>query len=694
MQKLTLVFLLLFPCFLFAQERSKIILEKSANAHYVAKDKATYLRNPIFRHDNAVLTCDSAILYEERNFFDAFGNVHINQADTVNIFSERLSYDGNTKKAHLTNNVRMVDKTTVLTTNILDYNMGLKIGTYITGGKIVSKVNTITSKNGYYFANTSDSYFRYNVLVVTPQTTIKSDTLRYNTLTNVVYFYGPTNIKGKDDNLYTENGTYNTKNENAYFGKKNLYTQGSKSLKGDSLIYDGKRGYGKAIKNIVFVDTLDKTLLRGQLGEYYKADEKVVVTKNAYLGMATTDTLKVNNKIQPDTLWISADTLKTQRVLQKTLTLLPKPIIKKDNEVGSEKEKPKEKLGSGQILADNSNSNKKENKKLKKENKKPITDARELVAEENKALQLKLKDSTTTLKKDTTIAKLKTDSIAKNTIVAKPTDTVKPATKINPQTQKTATDNVKPTLLKPIKSTNPKLVTAKDTAPFNPADTVRTRVITAYRNVRVFKGNLQAKADSLFYTAADSVMRWYKNPIIWAEGSQQTGDTIYVHLKDKKLSSIQILQNAFLVNIEGDSTKFNQVKGKLITGFFIAGDLKKMYVDGNAESIYFSKDDKGKFDKMSQTVSSRIKFIFENKELTDILAIKDVEAAVTPVDKLPKENILTGFIWKPELRPTSKADVIRGLQKAIVSKKPKPNKIIPAKKPKPITSQTLVLPKS
>jgi lipopolysaccharide assembly outer membrane protein LptD (OstA) len=320
-----------------AQQRTKIILQSSERSKIITKTDITYLRKPVFKQDNAILTCDSAVFYTAKNYFEAFNNVHINQADTINIYSDFLTYDGNAKQAHLTSNVRLLDRTSVLTTNVLDYAMGPKVGTYVSGGKIVNKDATITSKNGYYFANSRDAYFRYNVLVVTDQSTIKSDTLRYNTFSNWAYFYGPTNIKEKDGgNLYTENGAYNTKTTYAYFGKNNLYTSGSKSLKGDSLYYDGRAGYGKAVRNIVFKDTIDKMLMHGQLGFYYKKDQRTLVTKNAYAGIGTSDSIMVKNVKRPDTLWLGADTLETQMVLQKTLKLIKGPLIKKDNELGEE----------------------------------------------------------------------------------------------------------------------------------------------------------------------------------------------------------------------------------------------------------------------------------------------------------------------------------------------------------------------
>jgi lipopolysaccharide export system protein LptA len=693
--------LIFFPTLLFAQ-RSQIQLQSSEFANVDTKTNISYIKRPVFLHAGAILTCDSAVLYKDRNYFEAFKNVHINQGDTLNIYSQLLTYDGNTKQAHLSENVKLVDRTSTLTTNVLDYNLGTKYGTYVNGGKIVNKEATVTSKNGYYFANSKDAYFRYNVLVVTKQSTIKSDTLRYNTFTNWTYFYGPTDIKGKDDNLYTENGAYNTKDDNAYFGKKNLYTQGTKSLKGDSLFYNGKTGYGKAKRNIVFMDSQDKTLLRGQLGEYYKADERVVVTDHAYFAMGTKDSVMVNGKKMPDSLWLGADTLESQRALQKNLVLLNKPIVKKDNEVGAEDEaakaaKEKEKAAARKQANSTKNSTKPgaipneagDQKKMSRKDRKQAgqkDDPKKSAAPPPSKSTDSTKIKVDTVRTDT-IKNIKITSVLPQAIAKKDSVTKTTKVSIDPKTKLPIANATK---------TAANVGLKKDTITvFNPADTVRTRVIKAFHNVRVFKSNLQAKADSLFYTAADSTLRWYKSPILWSDGTQQTGDTIHVFFKNDKVHSFQVFQNGFIVNVEGDSTKFNQVKGKRITGFMENGELRNVFVDGNSESMYYNKDAKGNLDNLSHSVSSRIKFTFYDKELAEVLTVKGNEGAVYPIDKLPKETTLTGFIWKPELRPTSKADIIKGRPKTTkkpstgpkTNTNPKTGKPAPVKKSSPIVPE-------
>ncbi|HTM99058.1 MAG TPA: hypothetical protein VL088_09965, partial [Pedobacter sp.] len=296
------------------------------------------------------------------------------------------------------------------------------------------------------------------------------------------------------------------------------------------------------------------------------------------------------------------------------------------------------------------------------------------------SLKLKLNAKTDSLAKD---------SLVKDSLIKTQKLPVKDSVKLTPK----ANNKINaPALIK--KNTPPTATTTKtlpslkkndsvkDSVPFNPADTVRTRTIRAYHNVRVFKTNLQAKSDSLFFTAADSTLRLYQNPILWSDSSQQTGDTIHVQFKNKKINSAQVLQNAFIVDQESDTTKFNQVKGKIITAFFNNGEIRNMFVDGNAESISYDKKTDGKY-QQNQTISARIKITFADKDISYIKIVKGIEGTFSPADKLTKDAILTGFIWKPEIRPKSKNDIINNL-----SGKPKVNTAKPKNTTKGNTKKT------
>ena len=292
-------------------------------------------------------------------------------------------------------------------------------------------------------------------------------------------------------------------------------------------------------------------------------------------------------------------------------------------------------------------------------------------------------------------APAKTDSVPPRKqvdVVAKDsTAAVKPV--LVTDTKKAVLDSVKtkPGEKKVIKGKNnkPAAKIVKPVKSTNPADTVKKRVVMAYHRAKIFKNDLQAKADSMFFSYGDSIMRCYVNPMIWTQGSQLSGDTIYLQLKNKKLDNMLLQHNSFIVNTEeGDSTHFNQVRGKVITGVFEKGKLDRMFVDGNAESIYYVKEDSA-YSGMNRMLSSRIKVLFKDSKLNNIISILKPEGNFYPMDKIPAdEAILKGFIWKPKERPRSKAEITPAL-----GGKQLPKGKTPAKKPavkkvavKPVTT--------
>ena len=653
MRKYILLILIAFSyCSGFAQTGQKVeLISSQLSKGFTSKGLIRIIR-PVFSHEGSTLAADSANFDQKSNVFDAFGNVVITQPNGTTVYSDLLNYNGNTKLAVLTRNVRLVDGDATLTTGLLTYNMGTKIGTYLGGGKIVNGQNVLTSKRGYYFANTRDAYFRNNVVLTSPDAVIKSDTLRYNTTSKIAFFYGPTNIYGKDDTLYTENGQYNTVNDQARFGKNNLYTQGNKSLKGDSLFYDRKQGYGRAIGNITFIDAAENITFKGDIGLYRKDDESILATKNAYVIITTeSDSAKV------DSIYMTADTLFSKMVLDKQIKPFRKEELKSDKDLKETEtiaEKKEDKAGAPKAtaLAENAATERKP-KPSRKQRKaaKNKTETTEKVAEEPIAKPVAPSDTGA-------VKKPVVDSVK----VQQPADSVvkKPSKRASKKAASV--------------STKKKVETVKDTLP---ADTAKTRIVMAYHHAKIFKSDLQARADSMFFSYGDSTVRCYVNPMIWTQGSQLSGDTVYLQLKNKKLDNMLLQHNSFIVNTEeGDSTHFNQVKGKIITGFFADGKLDRMFVDGNAESIYYVKED-SVYSGMNRMLSSRIKVLFKDSKLKDIISILQPEGNYYPIDEIPAdEDILKGFIWKPKERPKSKEEIIPSLAR---KKQPKPK--APVKKP-------------
>jgi len=605
---------------------------------------------PVFAQEGTTLAADSAHFNNVANAFDAFGNVVITQSDGTIVYADLLNYNGNTKLALLTGNVRLVDKQATLTTNYLTYNLGTKIGTYIGGGQVSNPPTLITSKTGYYFGTTSDAYFKHDVVVNTPDALINTDTLKYNSVSKIAYFYGPTNILSKSDktNLYTENGRYDTQYDQAWFGKKNLYTDGSKSLKGDSLFYDGKAGFGKAIRNVTFVDTEQKSTLKGNVGIYRKADESALITGNAYLTMlAEQDSAKV------DTIWMAADTLFTKLVFLRDVAPLSGEKIKSDAEVVDEEAV----IIEGQPVA--------------------ATTVVESEAPPSVVPPTSTEPDSVAAVKPEAKPKRRFFGLLKPKKPDSKKETPKPPAK---EARPAAQDSSLALASKD--SINALSDSLKAKADLKlPLDTTRTRIVLAYHRVKIFKSDLQSKSDSAFYSYSDSTIRCFQNPIIWTQGSQLSADTIFLQLKDRKLDNMQLKKDGFIVSTEMDSLKFNQVKGKTMTGLFRDSKLYRMLVDGNAESIYYTLED-SVYSGLNRTLSSRMRLDFADNKLTDVMLVRKAEGDYFPIEKVPKEKeTLEGFIWKPKERPASKEEIIGAPKKekkpAVSPKKP----VVSVKKP-------------
>ncbi len=718
---LSLFFVLITGATLAQQPgKSRVKLTNSEVAIFDKTKPVWKTRKGVFQQDYSTLTADSSLFFSDANMVDSYGHVVINQGDTLHIFSDKLHYDGNTKLATLTGNVKMVDKDATLLTEYFTYNTATKIGIYTGGGKLFNKENTLTSKNGYYFAGTRDAYFRYNVVFTTADAIIKTDTLRYNSGSRISWFYGPTNIYGTKDKdvLYTENGRYETVPEQAFFGKKNLYTQGSKSLKGDSLFYDRLKGYGRAVKNVVFDDKEQRATVKGHLGEYYKDKETAIITQNPYVIFVTQDSSK--SKTEADS--IVKITGKDASSIAKKDTVVKKPAMAVSNS------KP---------TAVQNSAGKPSNSKpvtiqpvtpaVVKPTLKGITDTVMKTAQQKantqniKAAPVQkqvaqmpaLKDTVTqrsnvkvdsmymgadtivtrviTVKqekemklarylldnRDTTAAKRpKSVMLTKATLpkVLKitpppfPKDTsfihpdfFGPSRKPAPKPVAKAAPPKAPSIAKPAdKKTNTAKIDSAALKAKMLSDTARIRIIIGYHAAKIFKSDLQAKADSMYYSASDSTIRMYVTPIIWTQGSQLTGDTIALQMKNKKIDNIDQFPNGFIVNIEkNDSLHFNQVGGKKIHGTFKDNRLNTMEVTGNAETIYFNRDTvKNVVTEMSRSLGNIMKATFKNGRISRANTYGSTENKVNPINKVKDDDkILKGFIWKPKERPQTKEDI-------------------------------------
>lgn len=185
------------------------------------------------------------------------------------------------------------------------------------------------------------------------------------------------------------------------------------------------------------------------------------------------------------------------------------------------------------------------------------------------------------------------------------------------------------------------------------------RLVRVYHGVKFYKSDLQGRCDSLTYSTRDSTLRMFYSPILWNDSTQISGDTIFLTLKDNRLDSLKVYHNSFIVSIV-DAEKYNQIKGKFILGKFAKNELRKVYVNGNGQTIYFPKDDKNEFIGMNKSISSYIIVRLNNGQVAGISFLKKPEVKLHALDKVSAaDSKLDGFEPKFDERPLSKVDLLK-----------------------------------
>jgi len=296
-------FIFLLNTSLLAQKKEKIELLHSNSFESnknIDKGVRRFIGNVIFKHNNTKMYCDSAYLYSKENIIHAFSNVHINRADSLHMYGDFLLYNANTDIGKVRNNVRLENDSTELFTDSLDFNTLTNIAYYFNGGEIISGKNNLTSTIGFYYANEDLIFFKDSVVVLTPDYTIETDTLKYNTKSETVFIVGPTDIYNEGNVLYAENGWYKTNEKQFQFSKNAIYQSKEKILRADSLFFDDSLGYGNAWQNIEMIDTVENTILKGNYANYEEDPESFLVTDSALL-------IQVSN--YSDSLFLHSDSI-------------------------------------------------------------------------------------------------------------------------------------------------------------------------------------------------------------------------------------------------------------------------------------------------------------------------------------------------------------------------------------------------
>ncbi len=252
-----------------------------------------------FDHDGIEVWCDNAVFYKGANFFKAYGNIRMQQGDSVSMTSNYAEYNGNTEFAFASGNVKMRRPQTTLETDSLFFDRLKQQAYYRSGGKVTDTASVLTSKIGRYFMEEDKYSFINDVVVTNPEYTINSEQLDFYSESGHAYLYGPSTIKSETSTVYCERGFYDTRADNGYFVKNSQINYDNRILKGDSLYFNREKKFASATNNIRVIDTINHSRITGHYAEVYREKDSVFITKKA-LAASLQDR---------DTLFIHSDTI-------------------------------------------------------------------------------------------------------------------------------------------------------------------------------------------------------------------------------------------------------------------------------------------------------------------------------------------------------------------------------------------------
>lgn len=451
------------------------------------------------RHEGMTLQSDSAHYNTKENSFTAFGNITIRLSDTTFIYGDRLLYDGDTRIVDIWDDtVVLIDGATELLANHITYERNRATAYYTQWGYGFSGERTLESRQGEYNSD-RDEFFIYNEVVLSDSSTqLFTDTLIYNTKTEVAHFESPTYIYTDSSVIYSELGDYNTATHFAISFKKSHVDNKGRLIESDTLYYDDQERYGRAYGNVIIYDSANDITCTGLYGETSQERNFSFVTGKALV-------LFVDE--ESDSLYLHADTV--------------------------------------YVTTDSSN---------------------------------------------------------------------------------------------------------------------HLQTVRANYKVKVYRRDAQAMCDSAFYSAADSLLSLYMNPVLWYEHYQCVADTIELQHDTSGVRQAWLRSSCFAVQ-QVDAEKFNQLKGRQGVVYFAKGELLYADVMGNAQMVYYITEG----DSVENTalvgvnvgMGTDIRIYFDTTRAPSRVVTYDNPDLMTyPVSMVPEEwRRMKDFRWEARRRPRKPEDV-------------------------------------
>ena len=615
-----------------SQVDSLVRLLSAQSMELIEKDGVDYRKvtGPArFLHNDTFLICDTALWNVRTNEIFAISNVKILQDQTV-LTGDKLTYYVDRDLAEFRGSlVQLEDKDhNVLRTEFLDYNTRDSVAIFFNGGSMKdAEGQVIESRTGTYDSKAKTFTFSDNVNMFTDSVFVKTTNLIYDSARNKASFGFGTDA-WSEDNMLSSNAGWYDRNREIFLFRRDVHGM-SDTQEGwaDSLFYYRPTGDIELLGNAQVTDTTrDMSAVAGRM-LYTDSLSRLVMTREpAVIGVVKSETAP------PDSVYFGADSIVAQSLMMFQIEDAVKSAAKSRLEdlsvdaVQNYRQKAaKEAAEAAAKAAENDPNRPKGGKKggadkVEGDVKAPKVGAVDKGIDPNAAAagQDSKPAGTDSLTTGLDSLAVGSDSLA------------------------SATDS---------------LAVQTDSIP-EPLDSTKISFITAVKNVKLYKSDIQIACDSLAYNDLDSLVRMYERPIVWNESNRQySADSLFAVLKNQSLQKASLMSNAFIA-IKEDTLCYDQIRATEMLAYFdTTGALSRFDAMGDANAIFYLQED-SVYATVNKSEAKMLSAYFKNGDIDRVYYFESAKNDGYPVAQMTsEERVLKGFSWQPELRPSGRQDV-------------------------------------
>ena len=674
-----------------------------------------------FLHNDTYLICDTALWNMNTNEIYAISNVKILQDQTV-LTGDRLTYYIDRDLAEFRGTlVQLEDKDrNVLRTEHLDYNTKDSVAVFFNGGSMKdAEGQIIESRTGTYDSKIRTFTFNDRVNMFTDSVFVKSTTIVYDARTNVATFGFDTDT-WQDDNMLSANGGWYDRGREIFLFRNNVhgmsdtqegwsdslyYYRSSKNIEllGNAQVTDTTRDVSALAGRIFYTDSLSEVKLTRDpavIGVMKNAEDQPdtvyfgadTIFARTYMMFQVNESEIKNSKSRLEDLAVDAVQAYRQKAAKEAAEAAAKAM---ENDPNRPKPNKKQTEETGVVAAAGGaaeTSEASETSESDASESSDVSEADETSEKEGDVSETSESAVASGEKGDeATDAAEVAEGAPSDSLTAKTLTSVKDSTAMAAGAQASEADSVShaPASLGPAAGVLQKpagrlahasdslshiadtlshsadsLANAADSLTVAadslsaPKDSTKLNFITAIKNVKMFRKDIQLACDSLVYNDLDSLVRMYEKPFVWNEGNRQySADSIYAVIKDRAMQKASLMSNAFII-VKEDSLCFDQIRATEMLAYFdTTGALTRFDALGEANAVFYLQED-SVYATVNKSAAKMLSARFLNGELDKVYYFDAAKNDGYPVAQMTRdERVLKGFDWQIDACPRGKQDI-------------------------------------